>query len=54
MLLLGLRNSSTLVRVIPPPVFQNETGKVDDVGEEGETNEADADCITRFEATRLR
>ena len=48
--LLSLGDTGTLVRVIPPPVLQNETGKVDYVGEEGKTDEADADGIAGPEA----
>lgn len=53
-LLLRLREGVTLVRVIPPPVLQNQTGEVDDVGKEGETDKPDANGITRREATGMR
>lgn len=54
MLLLLLGNVGTLIGVIPPPVFQHETDKVDDVGEEGETDEANADGITGCESAAFR
>ena len=54
MTLLRLRSSGALVGVIPPPVLQNETGEVDNVGEEGKTDEADADGITGLEARGFR
>ena len=50
MTLLRFGSSDTLVRVIPPPVLQNEAGEVDDVSEEGEADEANADGITGLEA----
>ena len=44
-------NRGTLVRVIPPPVLQNEAGEVDDICEERKANEANADGIAGVEAT---
>lgn len=53
-LLLFFRNADTLVRVIPPPVFQHETDEVYDVGEEGKADEADANDIAGCKGAGFR
>ena len=44
-------NCGTLVRVIPSPVLQYETGEIDDICEERKANEANADGIAGVETT---
>lgn len=51
--LLIFGDTGTPVRVISPPILQHEADEIDDISEEGKTDEANADCIASRKGTVL-